>query len=129
MAEDQNTSIVVNLESLFLENPQLVQENVKQMTSETKVLRYNGETLEAVIVDLLEHSEYPPDTKVYFIEVEGDETYIVDNFVAKHELPNFAKWPLTFLTIGLLTKSVKLQFPANLETHERTLKFLVNIHQ
>ena len=129
MAEDQNTSIVVNLESLFLENPQLVQENVRQMTSETKVLRYNGETLEAVNVDLLEHSEYPPDTKVYFIEVEGDETYIVDNFVAKHELPNFAKWPLTFLTIGLLTKSVKLQFPANLETNERTLKFLVNIHQ
>ena len=52
-------------------------------------------------------TNFPPDTKVYFIWVEGG-SYIVDNFVAREELPDFTKWPLAFLTIGLTSKLVEI---------------------
>ena len=56
---------------------------------------------------------FSKDTKVYYMEVEGDGTYIVDNFVARHELPDFTKWPLTFLTLGLTTKVFHLKKKEN----------------
>ena len=38
----------------------------------------------------------PPETKVYFVLVEGEGGYVVDGFVARHELPDFERWPDTF---------------------------------
>ena len=55
------------------------------------------------------------DTKVYYMEVEGDGTYIVNNFVARHELPDFTKWPLTFITLGKTAKVFHLQEKENLQ--------------
>ena len=55
------------------------------------------------------------DTKVYYMEVEGDGTYIVNNFVARHELPDFTKWPLTFMTLGMTAKVFNLQEKENLQ--------------
>ena len=40
-------------------------------------------------------------TKVYFIITSGqDGSYIVKHFVSKHELPDFEKWPMTYVTLG-----------------------------
>ena len=124
MTDDGATSCVVNLDSLLDENPQMIHQSVTSLTANTLLLRFNEESLEAEGVKLTEHG-YSRDTKVYFIEVEGDGTYIVDNFVAKHELPNFTKWPLTFLTIGLTTQAMKLPLEASLEAHEESLPHMV----
>ena len=55
------------------------------------------------------------DTKVYYMEVEGDGTYIVNNFVARHELPDLIKWPLTIMTLGKTARVLHLQEKENLQ--------------
>ena len=86
----------------------MIQENVQQITETTQIMKLENGDVRPAPVELTElTSHYPPDTKVYFIWVEGG-TYIVDNFVAREELPDFTKWPLAFLTIGLTSKLVEI---------------------
>ena len=49
--------------------------------------------------NLTEHTDYPEDTLVYFLIVQGGGSYIVDNFVSRHELPDLERWPLTYACI------------------------------
>ena len=118
--------VVVDRADLFNENPQLIEENVEEMYESTKILAYEaGKGVRPVDINLVEHNKYPSNTKVFFVEVEGDGTYIVDNYVAKHELPNFEKWPLTFLTLGLTAMAVDIKGKNSLDMHNIDLPLLV----
>ena len=119
-------TVVVDLNALYEENPQLKEEDVHQMTEDTKVLQLQKtKTFETVDVLVTKHENYDEETKVYFIEVEGDGTYIVDDFVAKHEMPNLRKWPLTFLAIGLTVQRLNVPDDLSYDYHSRDLALLV----
>ena len=44
---------------------------------------------------LTESRDFPLHEKVYFLEVTGDGSYVADNYIAKHELPDFTRRPFT----------------------------------
>ena len=94
---DKSTTVVASLETLFHENPQLDGEDIKEMRNEETVLRYNSlsQQIQEHNIFLVEHKNLSPKTKVYFIEVGGEGSYIANNYVAKHELPYFIKRPFT----------------------------------
>ena len=123
---DRKTPVVVNLSALHQENPQLAEENVQEMNSSTKIMCLKNGTITDESIVLGKHADLPPKTKVYFIEVEGNGTYIVDNYVAKHELPNFSKWPLTFLSIGLTAQRIGIPEDNSFVTQNQILPFLVS---
>ena len=105
---ESSIPVVVSLEDLFDENPLMLQEKVQQITETTKIMKLENGDVRPASINLTElPTNFPPDTKVYFIWVEGG-SYIVDNFVAREELPDFTKWPLAFLTIGLTSKLVEI---------------------
>ena len=121
-------TVVVDLRALHEENPQLKEEDVYEMNEKSKVLKLkNTKRFQTVDVSLKKHENYVEETKVYFIEVEGDGTYIVDNFLAKHEMPNLQKWPLTFLAIGLTVQRLNVPEDQSFEYHSRDLALLVMI--
>ena len=94
---DSSTS-VVSLKLLYDENPQMRGENVEEMGSgNTVALNFDRATgeIQEVKVFVKEHTEYGKETKVYFMLVTGDGSYIADRYVAKHEIPDFTKRPLT----------------------------------
>ena len=92
-AIDTSTRAVVSLEILLKENPQLLGEDIKEMRNGGSVLRY--ETLSQEIqnkeIFLTEHKGFKAETKVYFVKVTGDGSYIADNY----ELPDLTKCPFT----------------------------------
>ena len=119
-------TLVVDLQALHEENPQLKEEDVHEMNDYSRLLQFKKTgTFQFVNVSLTKHENYFEETKVYFIEVEGDGTYIVDNFVAKHEIPNLQKWPLTFLAIGLTVQKLNVPEDESYEYHSRDLALLV----
>ena len=116
-AMDTSTTVVASLEVLLKENPQLVGED-----NGGSVLRY--ETLSQEIqnkeIFLMEHKGFKAETKVYFMEVSGDGSYIADSYVAKHELPDFTKYPFTNICYAKVLQIYKKlnkerKFPASLE--------------
>ena len=95
----KSTTVVASLKKLFNENPQLDGEDIKEMRNEETVLMYNtlSQQIQEHEIFLVEHKNFSPETKVYFIEVSGEGSYIANNYVAKHELPHFIKRPFTNL--------------------------------
>ena len=98
-ALDKSTTVVASLKMLFNENPQLDGEDIKEMQNGETVLRYDtlSQQIQEHKIFLVEHKNFLPETKVYFIEVGGEGSYIANNYVAKHELPHFIKRPFTNL--------------------------------
>ena len=94
---DTSTTVVASLEVLLKENPQLDGEDIKEMRNGDSVLRYEtlSQEMQHEEIFLKEYKSFETETKVYFMEVSGDGSYIADNYVAKHELPDFTKYPLT----------------------------------
>ena len=94
---DKSTTIVVSLKFLLGENPQLDGEDIQEIKNGDTVLKYDTLTqcIKENEIFLKEHKYYPPETKVYFVEVSGDGSYIAQNYIAKHELPDFRKFPFT----------------------------------
>ena len=88
-------------EDLFKENPQLRERETSNLADLDKIPKLFDKDLRMTDdFSPCEHHaggpELPPDTRVYFVIVEGEGSYIVDNFVARHELPDFDRWPDTF---------------------------------
>ena len=106
---DKSTTVVASLKTLFNENPQLDGEDVKEMRNKETVLKYDtlSQQIQEHEIFLVEHKNFSPETKVYFIEVGGEGSYIVNNYVAKHELPHFIKRPFTNLCYAKLLKIYK----------------------
>ena len=95
MVLDKSTTIVVSLKTLLGENPQLNGEDIQEIKNGDTVLKYDTLTqcIKENEIFLKEHKYYPPETKVYFVEVSGDGSYIAQHYIAKHELPDFRKFP------------------------------------
>eukprot|EP00053_Salpingoeca_punica_P027088 m.22970 g.22970 ORF g.22970 m.22970 type:complete len:738 (+) comp9316_c0_seq1:1108-3321(+) len=123
-----------NLNSLYRENPQMVEENVVAMSSPSvnvlrmsdsqDSLRDGGLGLQAVSAAAMLQLYKPnvrlgPDTKVYFILVEGSGSYVAAKYVCQHEMPDVNKWPLTNLAVFAVATLVKTlhvpDTPAGLE--------------
>ena len=86
-------------ESLFNENPQLREREVSPLSALTSLPKLSRGSVRMAEFNLTEHTEYPEDTLVYYLIVQGGGSYIVDNFVSRHELPEFERWPLTYACI------------------------------
>ena len=48
-----------------------------------------------------------------YISSGKDGSYIVDDFVSRHELPDFYSWPLTYATLGLIVLNSNISFPVD----------------
>ena len=119
---DKPATIVVSLKVLLGENPQLDGEDIQEMKNGDTVLKYDNLTqcIKEHEILLKEHKYYPPETKVYFVEVSGDGSYIAQNYVAKHELPDFRKFAYTNICFGKVLEIYKKldkekKFPVSLE--------------
>ena len=79
------------------------------------MLHFNGNQVLKVPFELNRyHEKLDPSTIVYFIITSGsDGSYIVDDFVSRHELPDFQAWPMTYGTLGLVLASCQLDFPVD----------------
>ena len=106
---------VVSKPDLFNENPQLEERPVFEMSECSTMLYFNGNEVLKVPFELNPYNEkLDPSTVVYFIITsESDGSYIVDDFVSRHELPDFQAWPLTYGTLGLVLASCQLDFPVD----------------
>ena len=91
------TTAVASLRCLLQENPQLEGEDIIEMKDGGTVLRYDvtSKKMEEIEMILTESRDFPLHEKVYFLEVAGDGSYVADNYVAKHELPDFTRRPFT----------------------------------
>ena len=119
---DTSTTVVASLEVLLKENPQLVGEDIKEMRNGSSVLRYEtlSEEIQNEEIFLKEYESFEAEAKVYFMEVSGDGSYIADNYVAKHELPDLAKYPLTNICYAKVLQIYKKldkerKFPVSLQ--------------
>ena len=119
---DTSTTVVASLEVLLKENPQLVGEDIKEMRNGSSVLRYEtlSEEIQHEEIFLKEYESFEAEAKVYFMEVSGDGSYIADNYVAKHELPDLAKYPLTNICYAKVLQIYKKldkerKFPVSLQ--------------
>ena len=103
---------VVSRPALFNENPQLEERPVFEMHQCSTMLHFNGNQVLKVPFELNRyHEKLDPSTIVYFIITSrSDGSYIVDNFVSRHELPDFQAWPMTYGTLGLVLASCQLDF-------------------
>ena len=64
-----------------------------------------------------------PNTKVYFLITSGkDGSYIAGNFVSRHELPKYEKWPYTYSTMALILDGFKTVLPMNTIADEEKFK-------
>jgi hypothetical protein len=79
----------VDLQALYHENPQLAERPIKALNEVQQVLQFSEgkNVVRPSDFHLEKNDSYDPSTPVYFLIVEGDGSYIVDNFVARHELP------------------------------------------
>ena len=91
------TTAVASLRYLLQGNPQLEGEDIIEMKNGGTVLRYNVtlKKMEEAEIILTESKDFPLHEKVYFLEVTGDGSYVADNYIAKHELPDFRRRPFT----------------------------------
>lgn len=89
------------------------------------ILQYNSrdgdvELDEFQLVPYQHQNIMDPNTEVYFIITSSmDGSYIVNNFVSRHELPDIEKWPMTYATLGLILKSCNLKLPV--ETYSQDI--------
>ena len=64
-----------------------------------------------------------PNTKVYFLITSGnDGSYIAGNFVSRHELPKYEKWPYTYSTMALILDGFETELPMNSIADEEKFK-------
>ena len=108
---------VVSVKDLLLENPQLEERpGIHSLDDLNSILQYNMKTgkvdlEEFELLPFQDHKPMNPDTEVYFIITAGEDgSYIVDNFVSRHELSDFEKWPMTYATLGFISMSCHLNF-------------------
>ena len=87
---------------LFLENPQFKEnKRFKQFDELTTLLQLENGMVFLKEFQIILYKAMGTKTKVYFIITSGqDGSYIVNDFVSKHELPDFEKWPMTYVTLG-----------------------------
>ena len=135
---DKETTVVVSLAALHKENPQLQSDDIQEIVPGTKILQLNMQSniFEQTSIHVTEHSGYMEETKVYFLEVTGDGSYIVtgdglQGYVAKHELPNFVKTPFTNICIGQIINIYKKldedkRFALSYLNHSRTIPYHVD---
>jgi hypothetical protein len=87
-------------DALFKENPCFEHfGQVEGMEGEFEILTTtDGVKVQAQRYSLYEDlTEYPRDTRVYFLEVDNPTgTYFANGFLCRHELPPFHLWPRTF---------------------------------
>lgn len=101
------TTAVASLRCLLQENPQLEGENIIEMKDGGTVLRYDvtSKKMEEIEIILTETRDFPLHEKVYFLEVTGDGSYVADNYIAKHELPDFTRRPFTNICFAHVLQS------------------------
>ena len=107
---------VVSRTALLKENPQLEERIIFEMEELKTLLQFEeGQVRDATFkLHPYLHDELPPNTVVYFLITSGtDGSYIVDDFVSRHELPDFYSWPLTYATLGLVVLSSKISLPVD----------------
>ena len=82
--EDGNTA-VANPDALFNENPQLKERGTSKLADHEALPRLNTKEISmSAEFSLCEHpGPHRPETRVYFVIVEGEGSYIVDDFVAR----------------------------------------------
>ena len=95
--ENGNTA-VADPDALFNENPQLKERGASTLADHVALPRLDAKEISmSGEFSLCEHpGPHRRETRVYFVIVEGEGSYIVDRFVARHELPDFDSWPDTF---------------------------------
>ena len=127
---DASTS-VVSLKLLYEENPQMRGANVEAMIpTGTTVLKldYTTGKIQQTKVSVEEHTGYNKETKVYFLLVTGDGSYIADGYASKHELPDFTKRPLTNACMAkVMQMYVKLdnKFPVSFTSYTKIVEYHV----
>ena len=120
---------VVSIKDLLWENPQLEESRIIHHLDDLKsILQFNSrdgkvELDEFQLVPYQHHQNtVDPDTEVYFIITSGmDGSYIVDNFVSRHELPDFEKWPMTYATLGLILMKSCQHLKLSAETYSEDI--------
>ena len=135
---DKETTVVVSLEVLHKENPQLQSDDIQEIVPGTNILQLNMQSnlFDQTPIHVTENSGYMEETKVYFLEVTGDGSYIatgdgLQGYVAKHELPNFVKSPFTNICIGQIINIYKKldadkRFAVSYLSHSRTIPYHVD---
>ena len=93
---------VMSKQELYIENPQMEEnDQVYEFDQLSNLLQFQNGKVVQKDFQIIPYKAMDPSTKVYFLITSGlDGSYIANNFVSKHELPDFEKWPMTYATLG-----------------------------
>ena len=100
---------VMSKQELYIENPQMAEnDQVYEFDQLSNLLQFQNGKVVPKDFQIIPYKAMAPSTKVYFLITSGlDGSYIANNFVSKHELPDFEKWPMTYATLGNILFSLK----------------------
>ena len=109
---------VVSLSALVEGNPQLLFSNSHVELDKVEQIEQFSASNQQVFpapFDLRKYSHsLPPTTKLYYLWTSSnDESYIVNGFISKDEVPNFEKWSMTYQLLGLMIQI------SNLDSYQR----------
>ena len=100
---------VMSKQELYIENPQMEEnDQVYELDQLSNLLQFQNGKVVQKDFQINSYKAMDPSTKVYFLITSGlDGSYIANNFVSKHELPDFDKWHMTYATLGNIFFSLK----------------------
>ena len=100
---------VMSKQELYIENPQMEEnDQVYEFDQLSNLLQFQNRKVVQKEFQIIPYKKMDPSTRVYFLITSGlDGSYIANNFVSKHELPDFEKWPMAYATLGNIFFSLK----------------------
>jgi len=111
---EKNILAAASPESLVKQVPQMKSWDIRPINNTKKLLQYKNGQVSPQTFDFHPYHKMDSNTPVYFLITSGkDGSYIANNFVARHELPNYEDWPFTYATMELVIQKSEIENPVD----------------